>query len=113
MKLVRCVAGRVFDVLVDLRPDSPTRWQWFGTELSARNGQLLYIPEGCAHGFQVLEPESELLYLHTAFYTPDAEGGFAHDDPKLAIEWPLPVSELSERDRRHPAIGPRFSGYEQ
>ena len=70
VKLVRCVAGRVFDVLVDLRPDSPTRWQWFGTELSAQNQQMLYIPEGCAHGFQTLEPDCELVYCHSTAYAP-------------------------------------------
>lgn len=98
VKLVRCVAGRVFDVLVDLRPDSPTRWQWFGTELSAQNQQLLYIPKGCAHGFQTLEPNCELVYCHSAAYAPEYEAGIRYNDPKLTINWPLPVTDISDRD---------------
>ncbi|XWW47600.1 dTDP-4-dehydrorhamnose 3,5-epimerase [Fibrella sp. USSR17] len=98
VKLVRCVAGRVFDVLVDLRPGSPTRWQWFGTELSAGNQQMLYIPEGCAHGFQTLEPNCELVYCHSAAYAPDHEDGVRYNDPKLNITWPLPVTDISARD---------------
>lgn len=98
VKLVRCVAGRVFDVLVDLRPDSPTRWQWFGTELSAQNQQMLYIPEGCAHGFQTLAPNCELIYCHSAAYSPEHEGGIRYNDPTINITWPLPVVDISERD---------------
>ena len=98
IKLVRCVAGRVFDVLVDLRPDSPTRWQWFGVELSAKNQQMLYIPEGCAHGFQTLTPNCELIYCHSTAYAPEHEGGVRYDDPKLTINWPLPVTDISARD---------------
>ena len=98
VKLVRCVAGRVFDVLADLRPDSPTRWQWFGTELSAQNGQMLYIPEGCAHGFQTLEPNCELVYCHSTAYAPEHEAGIRYDDPNINITWPLPVADISERD---------------
>jgi dTDP-4-dehydrorhamnose 3,5-epimerase len=110
MKMIRCIRGRVWDVAVDIREQSPTFLQWHAQELSANGAAMLVIPEGCAHGFQVLEPESELLYLHTAFYAPNAEGGLAHDDPRLAIAWPLPISELSERDRRHPPISPQFCG---
>ena len=98
VKLVRCVAGRVYDVLVDLRPDSPTRWQWFGVELSAQNQQMLYIPEGCAHGFQTLEPSCELVYCHSVAYAPEHEGGVRYNDPKININWPLPVSDMSDRD---------------
>ncbi len=71
---------------------------------------MVLIPEGCAHGFQVLERDSELLYLHTAFYTPDVEGGIRFDDPQLRIAWPHPVTEVSERDRRHPLIESDFHG---
>jgi dTDP-4-dehydrorhamnose 3,5-epimerase len=71
---------------------------------------LLVIPEGCAHGFQVLEEDSEMLYLHTEFYCPDAEDGICHDDPALAIEWPLPVRDLSARDRKHPSLTSDFIG---
>lgn len=110
MKLVRCLRGRVFDVAVDLRAGSPTFLQWHAEELSSGNGRMMIIPEGFAHGFQVLEPESELLYLHTAFYTPAAEGGVAHDEPRIGIRWPLPATDLSARDRQHPPLASDFSG---
>ena len=110
MKLVRCLRGRVWDVAVDLRADSPTFLKWHAAELAPENARMLVIPEGCAHGFQVLEPESELLYLHTACYTPEAEGGVRHDDPRLGIAWPLPVTDISPRDMGHPLVGPDFSG---
>ncbi|NYT46287.1 dTDP-4-dehydrorhamnose 3,5-epimerase [Alcaligenaceae bacterium] len=110
MKLVRCLKGRVWDVVVDLRAGSPTFLQWHAQELSPQNAQMLVIPEGCAHGFQVLEAESELLYLHTAPYCPEAEGGVAHNDPRLAVSWPLPVQDLSLRDQQHSFLSSRFSG---
>lgn len=110
MKLVRCLKGRVWDVAIDLRADSPTFLKWHAQELTPENARMLVIPEGCAHGFQVLEPESELLYLHTAYYTPEAEGGVRHDDPQLGIAWPLPVTDISPRDTGHPPVGPDFSG---
>jgi len=110
MKLVRCLRGRVWDVAVDLRAGSPTFLRWHAVELSAESGQMFMIPEGCAHGFQVLEPESELLYLHTEHYAPQAEGGVCHDDPALGIQWPLPVADLSQRDRAHPLLTSDYSG---
>jgi len=110
MKLVRCLRGRVCDVAVDLRAGSPTFLQWHAVELSAESGRMFVIPEGCAHGFQVLEPESELLYLHTAHYAPASEGGIRHDDPALGIQWPLPVADLSQRDRAHPLLISDYSG---
>jgi dTDP-4-dehydrorhamnose 3,5-epimerase len=103
-KWVRCMAGRVWDVLVDLRRDSPTFLQWHAVELSADNHRSVLIPEGCAHGFQTLEEDCRLLYLHTAFYDPSAERGVAFDDPQLAIRWPREVSLLSERDRGLPTV---------
>ncbi|MDX9845042.1 MAG: dTDP-4-dehydrorhamnose 3,5-epimerase [Aquabacterium sp.] len=109
-KLIRCLRGRVFDVAVDLRAGSPTFGRWHAVELSQDNQRQLFIPEGCAHGFQTLCDDVELLYQHTAAYRPDCEGGVRHDDPRLAIAWPLPVSVLSERDRQHPLITPYFSG---
>jgi dTDP-4-dehydrorhamnose 3,5-epimerase len=110
MKLIRCTAGRVWDVAVDFRQRSPTFLHWHAEELSAKNGSMMIIPEGCAHGFQVLEPQSELLYLHTAFYTPVAEWGARADDPLVGINWPLPIAELSDRDRAHPLLTADFSG---
>ncbi len=110
MKLVRCLKGRVWDVAVDLRRSSPTFLRWHAEELTADNARMVVIPEGFAHGFQVIEPESELLYMHTALYDQCAEGGLRHDDPILAINWPLPVSDLSLRDRAHPLINSDFPG---
>ena len=97
-KLVRCLRGRVWDVAVDLRSDSLTRGRWCAVELSPAAANALLIPEGCAHGFQVLEPASELLYLHSGEWVPQAETGIRVDDPHLAISWPLPPLGLSERD---------------
>ena len=110
IKMVRCIQGAVFDVIVDLRRDSPTFLKWFGTELSARNNRMLYIPEGFAHGFQTLEDNSTLIYHHTEFYNRDAEGGLRYDDPAYGIVWPLPVTVISERDARHPYIDKNFKG---
>lgn len=110
MKLVRCTRGSVWDVAIDLRAESPTFLQWHAVVLNEANARMLIIPEGCAHGFQVLEPGSVLLYLHTAAYAPEAEDGVAYDDPKLGISWPLPVTNLSTRDLCHPPISPNFSG---
>ncbi|OXR48002.1 dTDP-4-dehydrorhamnose 3,5-epimerase [Pusillimonas sp. T2] len=110
MKLVRCLKGRVWDVAVDLRAGSPSFMRWHAQELSPDNACMLVIPEGCAHGFQALEPDSELLYLHTALYAPDFERGVAHDEPQLAIEWPLSVVDLSVRDQQHPRLPIDFPG---
>lgn len=110
MKFVRCLKGRVWDVAVDLRAGSPTFLKWHAEELSPENGRMMIIPEGCAHGFQVLEADSELLYLHTAFYTPGSEGGFSCHDSMLDIRWPLPVTDLSARDASHLPIANDFPG---
>lgn len=107
-KWVRCVEGRVWDVIVDLRPDSATFMQWEAVELSPENCRAVFIPEGCAHGFQSLEPDSRLLYLHTAFYKPAAERGVAFNDPQLAIAWPREVTLLSDRDRTLPTVQTLF-----
>jgi dTDP-4-dehydrorhamnose 3,5-epimerase len=110
MKLVRCLRGRVWDVAVDLRMGSPTFLHCHGEELTPGNAHMLVIPEGCAHGFQILEPDSELLYLHTAFYDPAAEAGVRYDDPRLGIKWPLPIGDLSHRDRNLPTLDATFRG---
>lgn len=101
-KLVRCLRGRVWDVAVDLRQNSDTCGQWHSVELSPEKGNALLIPECCGHGFQVLEPGSELLYLHSSAWVPESETGVRWDDPSLAITWPLPVADLSYRDRSLP-----------
>jgi len=103
-KLVRCLKGRVWDVAVDLRRDSATYGQWQAIELSPDLGNALLVPEGCAHGFQVQEPGSELLYLHSGAWVPEAETGVRWDDPQLAIAWPLAPTELSERDCSLPLL---------
>lgn len=109
-KLVSCLAGAVFDVAVDLRRNSPSFLAWHAEELSADNHRSLLIPAGCAHGFQVLAADTELLYLHTAAYTPDAEAAVNVRDPRLAINWPLAVAGLSDRDATHPFIDDDWSG---
>ena len=106
-KLVRCLRGRVWDVAVDLRPGSATWGRWHATELSPDRGNALLIPEGCAHGFQVLEAGSELLYLHSGAWVPEAETGVRFDDPQLAIQWPLPPLGLSGRDHGLPLLKSR------
>ena len=93
-KLVRCLKGRVLDVAVDLRAGSPTYRTWHAVELSAQNRRALFLPRGFAHGFQTLEADCELLYLHDECYCPEHEGGLRHDDPALGIPWPLPVADL-------------------
>jgi dTDP-4-dehydrorhamnose 3,5-epimerase len=103
-KLVRCLRGRVWDVAVDLRPGSASYGIWQAVELSPEAGNALLIPEGCAHGFQVLEASSELLYIHSGAWVPEAETGVHCRDPQLAIHWPLGPEILSERDRALPML---------
>lgn len=110
VKLVRCISGRVFDVIIDVRKGSANFLKWFGAELSAENKKMLYIPEGFAHGFQALTPDCELIYHHSAYYTKDFEAGIRFDDPLVDIRWPLPAVKISERDRRHPLLNVQFMG---
>jgi dTDP-4-dehydrorhamnose 3,5-epimerase len=102
-KLVRCTRGAVFDVIIDLRPDSATYKQWLGVELNADNRRALFVPEGFAHGFQTLVPDCEVTYQVSEFYTPGAEGGVRWNDPAFGIDWPDPANAfLSEKDRSWP-----------
>jgi dTDP-4-dehydrorhamnose 3,5-epimerase len=110
IKFVSCLRGEVFDVAVDLRSDSPTFLCWHGEVLSAENHITMVIPEGFAHGFQTLSDNCEMLYLHTAPYRSDAEDGLNIRDPRLAIQWPLPVAALSERDAAFPLLDDTFTG---
>lgn len=110
IKLVRCIAGSIYDVIVDLRKDSPTFLKWFGAELSAVNKKMMYVPEGFAHGFQTLEDNVELVYSHSEYYTPAAEAGIMYNDNLIDIKWPLPVAELSERDKRYLSLERSFKG---
>lgn len=109
-KWVRCIRGRVFDVVVDLRQGSPTFLCHVAVELSGEASNAIFIPEGCAHGFQVIEPDSELLYLHTARYAPEVELGVRWDDPRIAISWPLDPVDISRRDLNHPFLTEKFEG---
>jgi len=110
-KLIRCLRGRVFDVAVDLRAGSPTFLHWHAMELGGDNDRAVFIPEGFAHGFQTLSDEADLLYMHTAPWTPECEAGIRHDDPRLAIAWPLPATGLSTRDLGYAHIGDGFEGW--
>ncbi|MCW7755341.1 dTDP-4-dehydrorhamnose 3,5-epimerase family protein [Desulfobotulus sp. H1] len=109
-KFVSCIRGRVFDVVVDLRRKSPTFLHWHGEVLSSENAMALFIPEGFAHGFQVMECNSELLYFHTSPYHMPSEGGLHPEDPKLAIQWPCPVINLSRRDAEQSFLDDSFTG---
>jgi dTDP-4-dehydrorhamnose 3,5-epimerase len=110
IKLIRCLAGAVYDVLIDLRRNSSTFLKWDGVELSAKNKKMLYIPEGFAHGFQTLSDNTELIYHHSDYYSPQAEGGLRFDDPMIGIEWPLEMKMLSPRDAEHPYLDKNFKG---
>jgi dTDP-4-dehydrorhamnose 3,5-epimerase len=101
-KLVRCTRGSLFDVVLDLRSESPTYGKWYGTELSAENGRMLFVPERCAHGCQALEDETEVYYMTSAFYTASAVRGVRFDDPAFCIQWPLEATMVSEQDRNWP-----------
>ncbi len=101
-KIVRCVAGSIFDVIADNRVDSPTYGKWFGAVLSAENREMLVVPSGVAHGFQALEPSSEVIYATSANYSPEDESGFRWDDPFFQIDWPIKDIEVSEKDRSWP-----------
>ena len=101
-KLVRCTAGAIFDVVVDLRPGSPTFRGWFGVELSAENRLAMYVPEGCGHGFLTLDDDSEVHYQISQSYMPEAAKGVRWDDPAFAISWPGEVLVINDRDRSYP-----------
>ena len=103
-KLVRCTRGAIFDVVVDLRPTSPTYRSWYGSCLSADNGRMLYVPEGCAHGCQSMEDNAEIHYITSAFYSPNDVRGIRYDDPAFGIRWPLPLSSISDQDRSWPLV---------
>ena len=106
IKIARCSRGAVYDVAVDLRPDSPTFRHWYGVELTHENGRMLYVPEGCAHGYLTLTADTELLYFTSHAYAPTAARGVRHDDPAFGIEWPAPVRVVSDADTRWPNFHP-------
>ena len=106
-KLVMCLRGRVFDVVVDIREDSSSFLKWHGQVLSPDDANALLIPEGFAHGFQTLTPDVEMLYFHSEFYAPENESGVRHNDPAIGLKWPLEVTDISERDKKHPLVAVR------
>jgi len=108
VKLVRCVQGAIWDVIIDIRPHSPTYRQWEGFELSSANRYQLYIPKGFAHGFQTLSDDVEVNYLISAPYSPQSSFGIRHDDPSFKIHWPLPVTEISSKDLHWPDFNLNF-----
>jgi dTDP-4-dehydrorhamnose 3,5-epimerase len=109
-KLVRCIAGKVFDVIIDIRQDSPEFLKWYGAELSAGNKRMLYIPEGFAHGFQTLSDDCELVYCHTSYYNAASEGAIRYNDLTINIQWPLAVTGISDKDQQHPDLTSGFMG---
>ena len=101
-KFVRCTKGSVYDVIIDLRPDSITYKKWFGVELSESNHRMIYVPENFAHGFITLEDNSEVYYLVSQFYNHENEGGLRYNDSEIQIDWPIEISEISQKDNNHP-----------
>lgn len=102
-KLVRCIRGALFDVMVDLRPDSPSYTQWIGVELTSVNDRMLFVPEGCAHGYQSLSDDTEVCYLSSQFYSPESERGLRWNDPAININWPISENTIiSEKDQSWP-----------
>jgi dTDP-4-dehydrorhamnose 3,5-epimerase len=113
VKLVRCLKGALWDVIVDLRPDSPTFRRWFGAELTAENRRMMYVPRGFAHAILTLTDETEALYLVSAFYAPEQERGVRWNDPAIGIEWPLTPVEISPKDAAWPDLSPEFHQLER
>lgn len=103
-KLIRCTHGSMFDVVLDLRPESPSFRKWYGVELTPENARMLFVPERCAHGYQTLQDDTEMYYMTSAFYTPSAAMGVRFDDPAFGIEWPVAVGAVSEQDRNWPFV---------
>lgn len=109
IKLIRCTCGATYDVIIDLRPESPTYCKWAAVELTPANKKMLYVPEGFAHGYQTLKPNTEVSYWMSNFYLPDAQRGVRWNDPTFAIRWPFPDPILSENDRSLPDFEPQRS----
>lgn len=104
VKFIRCIKGSVFDVLVDMRPESPTYKQWFGLELTEENQTAIYIPEGFAHGHQTLKDNSQIMYLTTQVYSPEHERGIRWNDPAIGVQWPLEPTVVSDKDQSWPLL---------
>lgn len=113
VKVLRCIKGSLFDVIVDLRSDSPTFKKWFGAELTAENRRMMYVPQGFAHGLITLEDNTEVLYLVSAFYSQENERGLRFDDPTIGIHWPMIPTEVSVKDRQWPDLNEEFHGLDR
>ncbi|MBN2478794.1 MAG: dTDP-4-dehydrorhamnose 3,5-epimerase [Parachlamydiales bacterium] len=111
IKIIRCIKGSIFDVIIDIRKNSPTFLKWHSEVLSENNYKMIYIPKGFAHGFQTLEDNCELLYLHNGFYNPESENGIKYDDKLIDIKWPLKITEISKRDESFSYIDHKFEGF--
>jgi dTDP-4-dehydrorhamnose 3,5-epimerase len=111
VKIVECVSGAIWDVIIDIRQQSPTFGRWKAVELNAKNRRQLYIPKGFAHGFITLSDKAEVRYLISSFYEPSAARGFCHDDPAFAIPWPLPITVISDKDRGWPGFTTALDHY--
>jgi dTDP-4-dehydrorhamnose 3,5-epimerase len=112
IKIIYCLKGRVFDVMVDLRKGSTSFLHWHAIELAPEKSNMIIIPEGCAHGFQTLEDDTELLYFHSEAYRPEAEGAIKYDEQMVGVQWPSPPEIISEKDKSYPYLKPGFSGFE-
>jgi dTDP-4-dehydrorhamnose 3,5-epimerase len=112
VKMVRCVQGSLYDVILDLRPDSPTFGQSFGAELSAQNRKMMYVPRGFAHGLITLQDDTEAFYLVSQYYSPEHERGVRWNDPRFNIQWPIAPAEISEKDGKWPDFDPTFHAVE-
>ena len=110
IKLIRCIRGSVFDVIIDIRENSPTFLKYFGVTLSENNMKMIYVPEGFAHGFQTLEDNAQMIYYHTNYYTPENERGLNYKDPALKIDWPLTPLNITPKDKKHSFIDTNFKG---
>ncbi len=110
VKIVRCIRGSLYDAIIDLRPDSSSFGEWFGSELSAENRQMMYVPKGFAHGFLTLEDNTETFYFASSSYSPDLERGIRYNDPYFGIEWPISVTQSSQKDRECPDFDPGWHG---
>jgi len=112
VKMVRCIQGSLYDVILDLRPDSPTFGQSFGAELSAENRKMMYVPRGFAHGLITLQNDTEAFYLVSQYYSPENERGVRWNDPRFNLQWPIAAKEISEKDGKWPDFDPVFHGTE-
>jgi dTDP-4-dehydrorhamnose 3,5-epimerase len=112
IKVVRCIRGSLYDVIIDLRPDSPSFGKWFGAELTEENRLMMLVPRGFAHGFLTLKDNTEALYLVSEFYGPEQERGLRFDDQRFQIKWPRTPSTISDKDRKWPDFDPAFHGIE-